>query len=221
MKVYECIHAIQSALAKDGIPKAQRATGAISYNFRGIDDMLAALAPLLAEHKMLITPYLQERTVAEYQSKNGGSIFNTCVTVDYHMISVEDQTPHVVRVPGEAMDSGDKGTNKAMSSAYKNMAIQTFCIPTKGDNDSENQTHEVSGSRPTPAPTRSVVDNEMPFCTGCGKNTSVMKNKFEGPEFVCFKGRGGCGEKFDKPLPSADASLDAIFSDQELQEMPF
>jgi hypothetical protein len=45
---------------------------------------------------------------------------------------------------GEAMDSGDKATNKAMSAAYKYALMQTFAIPTEGDHDSENQTHEVA-----------------------------------------------------------------------------
>jgi hypothetical protein len=41
------------------------------------------------------------------------------------------------------MDSGDKATNKAMSAAYKYMAFQTFAIPTEGDNDADNHTHEI------------------------------------------------------------------------------
>jgi hypothetical protein len=41
------------------------------------------------------------------------------------------------------MDSGDKATNKAMSAAYKYAAMQAFSIPTEGDNDTENHTHEV------------------------------------------------------------------------------
>src|SRR5690606_19364534 len=45
---------------------------------------------------------------------------------------------------GEAMDSADKATNKAMSAAYKYAAFQTFCIPTEGDNDADATTHEVA-----------------------------------------------------------------------------
>jgi hypothetical protein len=41
------------------------------------------------------------------------------------------------------MDSGDKATNKAMSAAYKYAALQTFCIPTEGDNDADAVTHVV------------------------------------------------------------------------------
>ena len=42
------------------------------------------------------------------------------------------------------MDSADKATNKAMSATYKYAAFQTFCIPTKGDNDADATTHDVA-----------------------------------------------------------------------------
>jgi hypothetical protein len=43
------------------------------------------------------------------------------------------------------MDSGDKGTNKAMSAAYKYAAFQAFSIPTEADNDADGHTHHVVG----------------------------------------------------------------------------
>jgi hypothetical protein len=44
---------------------------------------------------------------------------------------------------GEAMDSGDKATNKAMSAAYKYACFQAFSIPTESRDDEDHQTHEV------------------------------------------------------------------------------
>ena len=44
------------------------------------------------------------------------------------------------------MDGGDKATNKAMSAAYKYALLQTFAIPTEGDNDADATTHEVAPS---------------------------------------------------------------------------
>jgi hypothetical protein len=41
------------------------------------------------------------------------------------------------------MDSADKATNKAMSAAYKYACLQTFCIPTEGDNDADSHHPEV------------------------------------------------------------------------------
>ncbi|MGL9724902.1 ERF family protein, partial [Sodalis sp. (in: enterobacteria)] len=49
----------------------------------------------------------------------------------------------------EAMDSGDKATNKAMSIAYKYAAFQAFCIPTEETAiDADAEVHEVAA--PTP-----------------------------------------------------------------------
>ena len=63
---------------------------------------------------------------------------------------------------GEAMDSGDKATNKAMSAAYKYAALQAFAIPTEGDNDTENHTHEIQPEQQKPTfekiPENQVID---------------------------------------------------------------
>ena len=47
-------------------------------------------------------------------------------------------------VVGEAMDSGDKATNKALSIAYKYMAFQLFSIPIADDPD--RTTHQLAPS---------------------------------------------------------------------------
>ena len=57
-------------------------------------------------------------------------------------VAIEDGSKHTVKTYGEAMDSGDKATNKAMSAAYKYAAFQAFAIPTEGNN-SEDETHHV------------------------------------------------------------------------------
>jgi hypothetical protein len=49
---------------------------------------------------------------------------------------------------GEAMDSADKASNKAMSTALKYTLMQMFLIPTKDEKDTEYQTHEVSPKKP-------------------------------------------------------------------------
>jgi hypothetical protein len=59
-----------------------------------------------------------------------------------------------VQTYGEAMDSADKATNKAMSAAYKYAAFLAFCIPTEGDNDADATTHEPA---PKPGVTRPVT----------------------------------------------------------------
>jgi hypothetical protein len=144
IEVYKAIVAVQSALAKEGIAKDRTCTQGASYKFRGIDDVYNALAPFLAEAHLCVLPRMLTRECVERTSKQGGALFYITVSAEFDFVSAVDGSKHTVGpMYGEAMDSGDKGTNKAMSAAYKYAAFQAFCIPTEGDNDSENQTHEV------------------------------------------------------------------------------
>lgn len=148
MSVYKAINAVQADLAKVGISKAHRNTQGAGYNFRGIDDVYNALSPLLAQHGLCILPRMLSRVCEERQSKSGGALFYVTVEAEFDFVCAEDGSKHTVKTYGEAMDSGDKGTNKAMSAAYKYAAFQAFAIPTEGDNDADAYTHEVAASRP-------------------------------------------------------------------------
>lgn len=144
MKVYKSINNIQLALSKVGISKDRTNSQGAGYKFRGIDDVYNALSPLLAEHGLCILPRMLARECAERQSKSGGQLFYVTVEAEFDFVSAEDGSKHTVKTFGEAMDSGDKATNKAMSAAYKYAAFQAFAIPTEGDNDADAQTHQVS-----------------------------------------------------------------------------
>lgn len=151
MKVYKAINAVQLALSKVGIAKDKKNLQGSGYMFRGIDDVYNTLSPLLAEHGLCILPRMIARELVERQSRAGGALFYVTVEAEFDFVSAEDGSKHVVRTFGEAMDSGDKATNKAMSAAYKYAAFQAFAIPTMGDNDADSQTHEVThiAGRPT------------------------------------------------------------------------
>lgn len=145
-KVYAAIAEVMAELAKVGIGKNNKNTQQ-GYKFRGIDDVYNALAPLLARTKLLILPRVLNRVVTERETKNGGVLFYVVLDVEFDLVSGVDGSKHTVRVCGEAMDSGDKATNKAMSAAYKYACMEAFCIPTEGDNDADAHTHEIT-SRP-------------------------------------------------------------------------
>ncbi|MEG7606684.1 ERF family protein [Citrobacter braakii] len=130
-KVYAAISGVASALAEQGIRKEKKQGSQVNYAFRGIDDIYNALAPELVKNKLLILPRYTERTCVERTSKSGGALFYITVRGDFDFVSTEDGSIHTVTTYGEAMDSGDKATNKAMSIAYKYAAFQAFCIPTE------------------------------------------------------------------------------------------
>lgn len=142
MNVYKAINKVQNALAKQGISKANR-NSQQGYNFRGIDDVFNALSPLLAEHGLCILPRCTDRVCNERTNAKGTSLFYVTVRCEFDFVCAEDGSKHTIVTYGEAMDSGDKATNKAMSAAYKYAAIQAFSIPTEGDNDADAHTHEV------------------------------------------------------------------------------
>lgn len=146
-KVYAAIAAVTAEMGHEGIGKTRK-NQQQGYNFRGIDDVYNALSPVLAKHKLCILPRILAREVVERQSAKGGALFYTTVEAEFDFVSAEDGSKHTVRTFGEAMDSADKSTNKAMSAAYKYAAMQAFCIPTEGDNDADAVTHEVA---PQPA----------------------------------------------------------------------
>lgn len=149
-QVYKAINAVQAKLAKTGISKDRKNTQGSGYMFRGIDDVYNALSPLLAEHGLCIMPRILSRECVERQSQKGGALFYVTVEAEFDFVCAADGSRHVVRTFGEAMDSGDKATNKAMSAAYKYAAFQAFAIPTEGDNDADAQTHEVKAQAVPP-----------------------------------------------------------------------
>jgi hypothetical protein len=145
--VIRAINEVTATLASEGISKDRKNTQQ-SYQFRGIDDVLNALSRIISNTKLVIVPHVLSRDLVERQTKTGGALFYVTVRVEYTFISAEDGSRETIGpFDGEAMDSADKATNKAMSAAYKYMAIQTFCIPTEGDNDADATTHEVAPSQ--------------------------------------------------------------------------
>jgi hypothetical protein len=158
-QVYSKIALIAGTLAKTGISKNKK-NSQQGYMYRGIDDVYSALAPLLSEYGLVVLPRYTERINSEKESKSGGVLFYSVVRGEFDFIDVADGSCHTVVTYGEAMDSADKSTNKAMSAAYKYACFQAFSIPTEGDNDADKTTHEVKPSATTykkPAPSTDVA----------------------------------------------------------------
>lgn len=154
-EVYTAINAVTADLAKCGIGK-DRKNQQQGYAFRGIDDVQNTLAPLLAKHGLVILPRILERSCEERQTKSGGTLFYTTVCAEFDLVCAKDGSTHVVRVYGEAMDSADKSTNKAMSASYKYMALLTFCIPVDPAEDADAVTPEPGPKAEPPAKPKAV-----------------------------------------------------------------
>lgn len=113
------------------------------FAYRGIDDVMNTLKPLLAKHKVFVTPEIMEQRREERQTSKGGNLIYSICTMKYTFYT--DDGSHVSAVViGEGMDSGDKATNKAMSIAFKYACFQVFCIPTDEMKDPDAETPDES-----------------------------------------------------------------------------
>jgi hypothetical protein len=105
-----------------------------------------AFSPILAAHGLFIRPRFTERDCAERQTKNGGALFYVTVKGEFDFVDESGGSVTVGPFFGEAMDSADKATNKAMAVAFKYAMFQTFCVPLEGvtGGDADGESHEVA-----------------------------------------------------------------------------
>lgn len=185
VKVLKSMMAVQAALAKKGIAKTQKNQGQ-GFNFRGIDQVMTELSPLLAEHQLLMLPEVLDREVTERTNARGNTLQFVWLRVRYTVYADDGSTVHLVS-EGEGMDSGDKATNKAMSAAYKYAVLQGFAVPVQGvyvDGDAESQEmlpqHQPSPPSSAQAPAQGVSTG-TPF-DGCTTRSQLTKRMAGIPE---------------------------------------
>lgn len=159
--VYQLIAEVSAELCKDGISKDRTNTQGQGYKFRGIDDVYNSISPIISKHGLVILPRILSREITERTAGSGKALFFVVVEAEFDFVSSHDGSHHTVRTFGEAMDSGDKATNKAMSAAYKYAAFQAFCIPTEGDNDADATTCTVAPAKREPKEAKKFLTPEM------------------------------------------------------------
>ena len=143
--IFKALSAVQKSLAEKGISKDQT-NKFDNYKFRGIDDVLNAMAPILSANGVLILPSVTETDTRQVPTQKGGVQNHSKVKIDYTLYDEHgDSITH--KAVGEAMDRGDKSINKAMSAAFKYFLFQAFCIPLQGQ-DADAESHDVSPSLP-------------------------------------------------------------------------
>ena len=206
--VYAAISAVMADVGIDGIGKHRKSVGGATYQFRGIDDVYNVLSGLLCKHKLMILPRMISSTHEERISAAGKPVYWTYVTAEFDLVCAVDGSVHTCRTFGEALDSSDKSTNKAMSAAFKYVAMQAFCIPTEGDNDADATTHEVAPrareaaqSAPTVSPAQATI-----------AITAAFNGAFDKPELdAVWKRTAVERARIAKAEPGLRANLVAVF----------
>jgi hypothetical protein len=131
------------AVGEGGVNKQQ------GYRFRSIKDMMTAASSALAKHGVFVCPQVEDLDVDERTTEKGTVLRFVVLRVRYIFYGPRGDSIDCVAV-GEAMDSGDKASNKAMSAAFKYALGQTFCIPYTAEEDADATTHEPIRARQAP-----------------------------------------------------------------------
>jgi hypothetical protein len=121
------------------------------FNFRGIDSVVNAVSPALQKFGVVVVPSVEEY---DYQTveigRNRTAMGHVRVKVTYTFIGVNGDAIKAT-VVGEAMDSGDKATAKAMSVAFRTALLQSLSLPTD-EADPDATSYERSSSDDVLAP---------------------------------------------------------------------
>ena len=171
MNIFESITAIMQEIPAIGKEKKNQQQG---FKYRGIDDVMNALQPILSKHKVFVVPEVIDQSREDRVTNKGGTLLYSMLKVKYTFYA-EDGTSVSAVVIGEGMDSGDKASNKAMAIAMKYAFFQVFCIPTEEMKDTDAETPEPSRPKEPAIPTRQKPGYRLPpqgdatvICERCG-----------------------------------------------------
>ncbi|AYD86227.1 ERF family ssDNA binding protein [Streptomyces phage Darolandstone] len=136
-RVFQVIHGVMQDVMP--VRKDQQNTQQ-NYAFRGVDDAMSAMAGPMRNHGCFIAPEVVEHR----QRPRGDKGTHTNLRMLYRIYGPAGDCL-LVTLPGEAMDSGDKSTNKAMSAALKYMLFTVFMIPvdSRSIDDSDQDTAPI------------------------------------------------------------------------------
>ena len=147
-KIYAAISAAMgdiNPVGKDNYNAQQK------FKYRGIDDVMNALYPVLCRHGLFIVPEVLEHTREERAARSGGNLIYSIIKMRYTMYATDGSSVSAV-VIGEGMDSADKSSNKAMAVAMKYALFQLFCIPTEDMANDDPDGHSPPDSKPQGEP---------------------------------------------------------------------
>jgi hypothetical protein len=134
------------AVGKDQVNQHQK------FNFRGIDAVINAVSGPLHAAGVVVMPELVslEHGIEEVGArKSRMNVVRVIVTYRFYGPAGDSMA---ATVPGEAMDSGDKATSKAMSVAFRTALLQALTLPTD-EPDPDSETYELSAAQQAPTET--------------------------------------------------------------------
>jgi hypothetical protein len=131
--------------------KDQRADSGGRYDFRGVDRVVNAVGPALRRHGVLMLPSrLLAVEYVEARTSNNKPIQECRVQVEWTVMGPKgDVLPTTIQSAGQATDTQDKATAKAISVAQRTVFLSALHIPTQ---DPDIDRGHERGDRLAPKP---------------------------------------------------------------------
>lgn len=208
-QIYEAIPRIMAdmeAVGKNNYNQQQK------FKFRGIDDVMNAMNPVLVKHHVFTVPEVLEQTREHRTTTSGGQLNYSLLKMRFSFFAPDGSHVDAITL-GEGMDSGDKASNKAMAIAYKYALFQVFCIPTEDMDDPDADTPPESrapkatakAEKPKPAdPPKAGEKPESPLAAFMRAH-DLTKEQFAKFRQVLIDG-GSIEDKPSKDMTTADWS---------------
>ena len=170
--IYKAIIGVMAEINAIGKDRKNQQQG---FAYRGIDDVMNELHAALTRNKVFVVPEVLNEERSTGKTRSGGDLFYTRLKIRFTFYTDDGSSVSAV-VIGEAMDSGDKASNKALSIGLKYAMLQVFCIPTEDEKDPDAQSSQpqAGSMKPAkPAPKKAAFD----FTPKGGETTPAEKKE--------------------------------------------
>jgi hypothetical protein len=170
--IYKAIIGVMAEINAIGKDRKNQQQG---FAYRGIDDVMNELHAALTKNKVFVVPEVLNEERSTGKTRSGGDLFYTRLKIRFTFYTDDGSSVSAV-VIGEAMDSGDKASNKALSIGLKYAMLQVFCIPTEDEKDPDAQSPQpqAGSMKPAkPAPKKAAFD----FTPKGGETTPAEKKE--------------------------------------------
>lgn len=133
-------------IAKDGNNQQQK------YKYIEYETIAGKFRELFSKYGVVLIPSMVEQERSAITTSRGSSGVSTVCHFEFTVVNADKPDDRfVVKWQGEAADYGDKATNKAATAAVKYYLMRQFNISSKGDEDPDSQTPEVTQKQQKPA----------------------------------------------------------------------
>lgn len=147
------------------------------YGFIEAAQISADVRVQLAKHGVMIIPETVSKTINQFTNAKGTTMFHANVVSRFTLVNADNPEERMVCEwdGGEALDSSDKATNKAITASNKYFLMKLFNISDKEDPDTE--THEVVAPTHYEEPAKDISKDEPITSVALDKLTNAVKLK--------------------------------------------